>query len=854
MKKLLNYISKNVQQIVCILLLSIFFVFLIFPIFIQLDTIKNFPINPPTDALIAISAMILLLLILTTGRLKKLLHRCKNTYNLECPPSLYPLNIFLFILIFIILIILFQNEYISVLNISLKFIVFLSVNFILVITWFFSSFNWNPQKERKNMSNKDKFSLSEEAIEFPEQDLLDRKKFIEELQKEIENIPFSDSFVFGLYGSWGEGKTSVINLLKNKFIESEDFLIVNFDPWNFKDDEAILSAFYNQIEKTFSQKFILPGFKKTFMKYQNLISMGLSQTGIKIDFLDTKESIDDIRQRIESYIAQTKKKIIIFIDDIDRLQPKEALFIFKLVRLHAKFQNTIFLLALDPIVIQNYFKNDLNVDSEFLEKIVQKPIPLPAIEQQDIQQFLDNHLEKLFEELAISKERREKLNKDFLLIYHAQIRKFFKTLRRVKRYLNGLRSTLPPIKNEVNLHDFLILEIIRNFFPKIYNDIWRNPWSYLPIKWDIKLYFSSPFVSGTNEDKKNEIIQDHIANIVSGEKDEEIIKGLLKALFFEVENSLEQHQFGQKYSVETYRVERRITHPECFKKYFMLKVPSSEISDEFIEATLALWHSTKDKVKENVISETIFDLQEKSMLSKFFNILIVFVDKIPKEAIYKIIRVIYKNAGKFSQEGAQNIDGSEYHNSIKLLSSLVNDRIEKSKIHSILEKTVINTPYLPFSVYIVGFCNEKGSSSYFNIYESADFDKLQNEVANRLKKYFVDEKRDIFKEISGWSFVLYHWGSNWGSFEGDNGKIVNNYILSLVRGNAKKFVTFLMSQKGDAFFGKTVFNLKDISRIYSITDLNELANKFKSDPALSNKEKEAIKIFLKTYQDFKNNE
>jgi len=854
MKKLLNYIIKNFQQIICVLLLSIFFAFLIFPALTRVDFIKYFPINPATDTLVAISAMILLLLILTSGRMKKLLQRCKNTYNLECPPSLYPLNIFLFILIFIILIILFQNEYISVSNISLKFIFFLSVNFILVITWFFSSFNWNPKKARKNMLNKDKFSLSEEAIEFPEQDLLDRKKFIEDLQREIENMPFSDSFVFGLYGSWGAGKTSVINLLKNKLKESEDFLIVNFDPWNFKDEEAILSAFYDQIEKSFSQKFILPGFKKTFMKYQNLISMGLSQTGIKIDFLDAKESIEDIRQRIESYIAQTKKKIIIFIDDIDRLQPEETQFIFKLVRLHAKFQNTIFLLALDPIVIQNYFKNDLNVDSEFLEKIVQKPIPLPAIEQQDIDQFLDNHLENLFEVLTISKERREKLNKDFLLIYQTQIRKFFTTLRRAKRYLNGLRSTLPLIKNEVNLHDFLILEIIRNFFPKIYNDIWRNPWSYLPIKWDIKLYFSSPFVSGANEDKKNEIIQGHIANIVADEKDEEIIKGLLKALFFEVENALEQSQSGQNKSAETYRVEKCITHPDCFKKYFMLKVPSSEISDEFIEATLALWHSIKDTEKENVISETIFDLQEKSMLSKFFNILIVFVDKIPKEAIHEIIRVIYKNAGKFSKEGAQNIDGSEYLNSIKLLSSLVNNRIEKGKIHSILEETVINTPYLPFAVYIVGFCKEKRGSLYFNIYESANFGKLQNEVANRLKKHFVDEKRDIFEEISGWSFVLYHWGSNWGSFEGGNGKIVNNYVLSLIRGNAKKFIAFLISQKGDAFFDdKTVFNLKEISRIYSIEDLNQLAEKFKDNPSLFSKENETIEIFLKTYQDFKAN-
>ncbi len=854
MKIFINYIIKNIQHVIYVLLLSTFFAFLIFPLLIRLHFIESLLIEPSFDTLIAITGLILFFLILSWKKFQKLWQRYKNTYYLEGPSFIYIDYIVLFVSFSAFLIILFQAEYISIPSISLKFKAFASINFIFIIGWILLSFYWKDKKEEQTILNKDKYSLYDEPIQFLEQDLLGREKFIEDLQKGIKSLPFDDSFVFGLYGSWGEGKTSVINLLKNKFKDSKDYLFVNFDPWNFKDEEAILLAFYNQMEQSISQKFILPGFKKTFMKYQNLISMGLSQTGITINFSDTKEPIEEIRQRIESYIAQTKRKIIIFIDDIDRLQPKEILLVFKLTRLNANFQNTIFLLCLDPTIVQEYLKDNLKMDPEFLEKVIQKPIPLPAIEKEPIDKFLDKHLEKLFDELVISKERREKFEKDFSLIYRIQISKFFKTLRRAKRYLNGLRSTLPSIKNEVNLNDFLILEIIRNFFPKIYDDIWGNPWSYLPTKWDIGYYFSSPFVLNLKDDKKYEIIKEHIESITKNEKDSELLKELLKELFFEVKDALEQHELGQEYPAETYRVEKRITHPECFKKYFMLKVPSSDISDEFIEATFDLWHSIKDIEKENVVSKTIFELQEKSILSKFFNKLKVFIDKIPKEAIYEIIRVIYKNAGKFSKEGAQNIDGSEYLNSIKLLSSLVNGRIEKGKIHSILEETVMNTPYIPFAVFIVGFCKEKGGRLYFNIYESANFNKLQNEVANRLKKHFVDEKRDIFKEISGWSFVLYHWGSNWGSFEGGNGKIVNNYVLSLIRGNAKKFITFLISQKGDAFFDKTVFNLKEICRIYSISDLNKLAEKFKDNPSLFSKENETIEIFLKTYQDFKNNE
>ena len=112
----------------------------------------------------------------------------------------------------------------------------------------------------------------------------------------------------------------------------------------------------------------------------------------------------------------------------------------------------------------------------------------------------------------------------------------------------------------------------------------------------------------------------------------------------------------------------------------------------------------------------------------------------------------------------------------------------------------------------------------------------------------------LFEEIpekdGGWVFILYQWATNWNTFEGNNNKTVNDYVLSLIKDDAKKFTEFLSSQKGIAFSDDTVFSLKEISRIYSILDLNELANKFKDDPTLSIEEKETINIFLKTHQTY----
>ena len=87
-----------------------------------------------------------------------------------------------------------------------------------MICWFLSSYFWKERKREDTTLAKteiDLYSLSDEPIKIVKQDLLERTKFVEDLHKEIISLPFNDSFVFGLFSGWGEGKTSVINLLTN---------------------------------------------------------------------------------------------------------------------------------------------------------------------------------------------------------------------------------------------------------------------------------------------------------------------------------------------------------------------------------------------------------------------------------------------------------------------------------------------------------------------------------------------------------------------------------------------------------------------------------------------------------------
>ena len=178
------------------------------------------------------------------------------------------------------------------------------------------------------------------------------------------------------------------------------------------------------------------------------------------------------KKEVDNRIKEMGKRIIIVIDDIDRLDKDETRLIFKLARLTADFTNTVFILAYDRNRVaerlsenEGYNKTD---GEEYLKKIIQQPflIPKPAVE--DIFYVLD---------VAISKElRRAKL--DVISRQHKRLedlvnssgfKKLFPTIRDIRRYTNSLRLNLKNFGVEsVNSADFVGIEAIRVFMPEVY--------------------------------------------------------------------------------------------------------------------------------------------------------------------------------------------------------------------------------------------------------------------------------------------------------------------------------------------------------------------------------------------------
>jgi hypothetical protein len=321
-----------------------------FPIsfLLSIQKVKKILEIEPVGPILPLIAILVIFFLLTYKPASNFWRRYKNNYKLKNPPFTCADNIAVLLFSCVLFSLIFRERLWSDIFLSSACLRILTISGVFGIVWVICTYKglFVPEEKEdekgKLKTEESTVILSDEAITHENEDILERKSFVRDLYKQIVDFPFSDSFVIGLYGGWGEGKTSVLNLLRNKLLKNEKVILVEFDPWYFRDEEALLKNFYQSIENAINRVYFFPDFNKVLRKYQNILNIGLKRFGLDLHGFMDDEELEWIKKRIDFYIQRIERKLIIFIDNIDRLPSDEVLSVFKLVKLSAKFKNTIF--------------------------------------------------------------------------------------------------------------------------------------------------------------------------------------------------------------------------------------------------------------------------------------------------------------------------------------------------------------------------------------------------------------------------------------------------------------------------------------------------------------------------------
>lgn len=299
-------------------------------------------------------------------------------------------------------------------------------------------------------------------------DLLNFDYLVEVTKDIIQNDDLSPCTI-GVYGDWGSGKSSLVEMILKSYEGNDDFLCIKFNGWLFEDYEdaktALLGTIIDKIkEKRTLNAKAMAGVKKLLknINYLDLASKGLkygadfiltgglgtiaditiNQVASKLKAAgqevkdeeikkvlegtfskeETRKNLREFQNDFEELLKETKiKKLVVFIDELDRCNHDTILETLEAIRLFLFTKGSSFIIGADErqvmYAVRRRFPeikgNNLDIGKEYLEKMIQYPIKIPQLGVQEMEfyitsLFLQEAFEKEYSEIiSFLKEKRE---------------------------------------------------------------------------------------------------------------------------------------------------------------------------------------------------------------------------------------------------------------------------------------------------------------------------------------------------------------------------------------------------------------------------------------------------------------
>lgn len=258
-------------------------------------------------------------------------------------------------------------------------------------------------------------------------DSLGYQPYVNAISSAILNDEVKTPFVIGIYGKWGSGKSSLMNLVRGKVDKKgKNIVTVFFTPWQYQKQDNVLIPLFLTLKETIEKsptftsrmKDVTTKIKKVASitsetVLYSLLNQIIGSNELK-NIAKSYEERTDITASLEfgrtlyfrklksdfqnlvSYLVSDTGKLIIFIDDLDRCPPEQIIEMLESIKLFIGVKNCIFIIGMNYDIIASCIKykyRDYHLKGEdveeYLEKIVQLPFRIPALHPKAIEKFID---------------------------------------------------------------------------------------------------------------------------------------------------------------------------------------------------------------------------------------------------------------------------------------------------------------------------------------------------------------------------------------------------------------------------------------------------------------------------------
>lgn len=529
---------------------------------------------------------------------------------------------------------------------------------------------------------------TDRAISKIEEDQLNRSHFADQLASSLSSWSGNDSLVVAIYGKWGDGKTSVKNMLAQCLQKNSNncIEILEFNPWQWSHSNNLADSFFRELRSILlkdkdqnrnlikkwerysaylnvARDFLSPIVDniKTIVQLASfifiifgfwnytaiVIGLILFAAGNSVKFLswiaelylrfkkiDQKsESLEDIKKELSRELESSQKTFLIVVDDIDRLNPDEVKDIFTLIKANADFPKMIYLTLFQRDIVEKSLEtNGIFSGHDYLEKIIQVGIDLPGTPPDGIHHILFKKLDELLEKYADSQSFDQGRWRQ---LFNEGIGYYFKNLRDVNRFISSLSFQLGALyKNnelDVNFIDLVGIEVLRLHETEVYKTLFENK--------DVMTESSSSGLRARSNDEKKEQILNVIKKAVAGNDD--YVKQIIEVLFPNTKYAWSNYHANV--SNENF-VNRQICHPDRFNRYFSFFMAEGDFSEHEYQEFL---QSTADYEKLMALFNGYY---QSGRLSAFVGKLEFYKQMVPAENAHAFLTAIFALGDMVSDE------------------------------------------------------------------------------------------------------------------------------------------------------------------------------------------------------------
>ncbi|MBX8802531.1 hypothetical protein HBA92_17455 [Ochrobactrum sp. MR28] len=508
--------------------------------------------------------------------------------------------------------------------------------------------------------------------------------------------------------------------LYNDYINNPNIIFVKFSPWMMPSGAALAATFLAELTRS-TKGHLGSDLQSMLQVYAAKVaslapiagklaitewagSVGLIEAiGTFIGGIVTRQkSIEDVKASIEIKLRKLKDiKIVVVIDDLDRLPPAESSEMMNLIKGLGHLPNVLYLLTYDQVILGQQLEGALGLKigqgEEYLQKIIQLRRSLPRFTKEHFIEIVDQTMAQY---TAVADENT---NRRLTYAWSDYVAKVMNTPREAQLLINSIKNFDENIFDYIDTGDMFLLQAIYLKDIKLYAFI-RDNVNILSIA-DIE-----------NPRNKDDFIR--LLNDINCNKDN-IYGAVLSILFPNVSNYLSINQFLHEPKLATRQ--RRLHVDSASDLYFNIVTSKNQISKILIDSILdsdkpekelrryILWieEFAQNKsllridliriIEDHFDSEETFNIVWLNTLLNISDILIKHTDNVARyigggDNLERLSRIILKNLDRNDSKSTMIrsvVDVIEQQPDISLACSVLRLLLPKDKLEIDLQERII---------------------------------------------------------------------------------------------------------------------------------------------------------------------